>query len=243
MEKPEEASVEVNSVDVNSRKRKKPLDNDVEMKDSTTNEEETEDLSPPKKPQYPPISAASAIGKSERRKIPVPPHRYTPLKENWLKIYTPVVEQLKLQIRFNVKTRHVELRTCKSTTEIGALQRGADFVRAFTLGFDIDDSLALLRLEELYLETFDVTDVKPLKGDHLGRAVGRLAGRNGKTKFTIENVTKTRIVLADTKIHLLGSFQNIKTARRAICNLILGSPPSKIYGKLRTIASRTSESF
>lgn len=68
-----------------------------------------------------------------------------------------------------------------------------------------------------------------------------MAGKGGRTKFTIENVTKTRIVLADSKIHILGSYQNIQLARRAICNLILGSPPGKVYGNLRSVASRISE--
>lgn len=34
-----------------------------------------------------------------------------------------------------------------------------------------------------------------------------MAGKAGKTKFTIENATRTRLVIADQRIHILGSFQ------------------------------------
>ncbi|XP_067642282.1 RNA-binding protein pno1 [Eurosta solidaginis] len=179
--------------------------------------------------------------KNDVRKISVPPHRYSSLKEHWMKIFTPVVEHMKLQIRFNMKAKQVELRLSPETPDISNLQKGADFVKAFLCGFEVDDALALLRLEDLFVETFEIKDVKTLRGDHLSRAIGRLAGKGGRTKFTIENVTKTRIVLADSKIHILGSYQNIQLARRAICNLILGSPPSKVYGNLRSVASRLSE--
>lgn len=198
----------------------------------------------PFKPEFEAISAQEMSGfKTELRRIAVPVRRFTPLKDNWLALYKPITEQLKLDMRMNLKTKKVEIKTTKNTPDVGSLQKAADFVSSFMLGFDPSDGVALLRLDDLYLESFEIKDVKTLRGEHLSRAIGRISGKNGKTKFTIENATKTRIVLADTHIHILGSFANNKIARDAICSLILGSPPGKVYSKLRTICSRLAEKF
>ena len=194
-------------------------------------------------PLFNPESSTATVHKAESRKVAVPPHRMTPLKNSWAKIYPPLVEHLKLQVRMNIKSKAVELRTSKHTTDTGALQKGADFVTAFTLGFDVDDAIALLRLDDLYIETFEIKDVKTLQGEHLSRAIGRIAGKDGRTKFAIENASRTRIVLADQKIHILGGFKNIHVAREAVVSLILGSQPGKVYGNLRTVASRMKERF
>jgi len=51
-------------------------------------------------PVFPQISAAQANGnRVEYRRVRCPPHRYTPLREHWEQILTPLVEYLKLQVR------------------------------------------------------------------------------------------------------------------------------------------------
>ena len=189
-------------------------------------------------PDFEPVTAKEAAGKTEFRRVPVPPHRYTPLRKDWMSIYTPIVEHLKLDVRMNPRNRCVEIKTSKHTSDIDHLQKAADFCRAYMLGFAVADAVALLRVEDLFVDSFMVTDVKMLKGDHLARAIGRVAGKDGKCKNAIENATRTRIVLADSHIHILGSFAHIKQARDACCNLILGSPPSKVSNSLRAVANR-----
>ncbi|KAL3803048.1 hypothetical protein ACHAW5_006872 [Stephanodiscus triporus] len=199
----------------------------------------------PQQPTFAKLSARAsrAGGKAEYRRVRCPAHRYTPLRECWEQLLTPLVEYLKLQVRFNTRTRSVEIKTSRHTPDPSSLQKGADFVGAFMLGFEPRDAVALLRLDDLYVESFQVADVKNLRGDHLSRAIGRVAGQDGKTRFAIENATRTRVVIADSRIHLLGSFGNIRLARNAICDLILGAPPGKVYNNMRNVAKRMNERY
>jgi hypothetical protein len=78
--------------------------NDIDGAAAAGSEEQPE----PEQPQFPKLSAAQAAAasggsgnrrSSEYRRVRCPPHRYTPLREHWEQILTPLVEYLKLQVR------------------------------------------------------------------------------------------------------------------------------------------------
>ena len=62
-------------------------------------------------PVFEPVSAKEAAGDGPQfRRVQVPPHRYTPLRKDWMQLYTPLVENLKLDVRMNPRNRSVEVK-------------------------------------------------------------------------------------------------------------------------------------
>ena len=102
--------------------------------DKSTQQDENDeemllDTSPPTAPLAPkngelaagfsPLLAATAAQsgtkKSETRRIPIPPHRMSPLKKDWVNIFVPLTEMCGLQVRMNIQRRTVEIRVSTFT--------------------------------------------------------------------------------------------------------------------------------
>ncbi len=101
-----------------------PLDKDHEMSNvppkatERTQDEEIlidvdgADTAPPTEaPSFGPVPAsAGRTLRSETRRVPIPPHRMSPLKRDWINIYGPLTEILGLQVRMNLQRKCVEMR-------------------------------------------------------------------------------------------------------------------------------------
>jgi RNA-binding protein PNO1 len=118
------------------------------------------DLVSSQPPEFAQVNAEELTGGVQFRSVPVPANRMTPLKKHWEEIYVPIVKHMKVQVRMNTRRKSVELRTCKETADPAHVQKAADFVKAFLLGFEIKDAIALLRLDDLYMDSFDIKDGK-----------------------------------------------------------------------------------
>ncbi|KAK2982290.1 hypothetical protein RJ640_004935 [Escallonia rubra] len=151
-------------------------------------------------------------------KVPVPPRRFGPLKQEWMEIFKIVFEQMKIDIRMNLKSHMVELRTKADTSDVSNLQRCAHFVGAFVLGFNVADANVLTLDDGICIESFQCANFETPEGTTVHHGLTRLSDEE---KVEIEMATNTRIVIEGKRLHILGSPANIEAARRIICKFII----------------------
>ena len=87
-------------------------------------------LPPSSAPSFPALtgSALQTALKSEMRRIPIPPHRMSPLKKDWINIFGPLTEILGLQVRMNIPRKSVEIRVSSFLSVFRSLFHGYRFI-------------------------------------------------------------------------------------------------------------------
>lgn len=111
--------------------------------------------------------------------------------------------------------------------------RVKEVIKAFGRGFDFETALNLLD-EEYFL---DIIEVKEFSGKSRKRQIvlkGRVIGREGKMKKMIEKYCDVKIAIYGKTISILGRWNNLSKARRAIEMILNGAMHTTVYRFLET---------
>lgn len=101
-------------------------------------------------------------------------------------------------------------------------------VKAISRGFNPDVAL-LLQNDEYDLELIDITDFAGKSKKKMIRLRGRLIGTHGKSRKNIEEMTETFISVFGKTVAIVGSFDKLPLARKAVEMLLTGAQHSTVY--------------
>lgn len=101
-------------------------------------------------------------------------------------------------------------------------------IKAFGRGFDLEDALNLL--DDEY--KFEIIEMREFCGKSKGRLMalkGRVIGTGGKTKKVIEEITGAKVVVYGKTICILGRWDEVNLAKKAVEMLLFGSLHNTVY--------------
>ncbi len=103
---------------------------------------------------------------------------------------------------------------------------------AINIGFSIRTAL-LLKDPDFSFREILIKDFTRRKNMEVIK--GRLIGKHGRTKKTIEKISDCAIMIKDNSVGIIGHSENIEYAITAITNIIRGSKQSNVYSYLEKI--------
>lgn len=104
----------------------------------------------------------------------------------------------------------------------------ASFVNAVGRGFSPQRAGQLLR-EDVFLETMHISEYVGGRKNRLQRMRGRLIGKSGKSRQTLEELTETAISVQGDTVAIIGDPMEIELARTGIDMLLRGSDHSAVF--------------
>jgi ribosomal RNA assembly protein len=121
--------------------------------------------------------------------------------------------------------------SCTSPSTISEPFKAIEIISAISKGFSPERAYRLLTDDLLQL--IDIRDYAGKSANSIQRIKGRIIGKRGKSRKTIEELTGADISVYGHTIALIGSFQEIKIATEAISMISKGSSHKTAYNMLQ----------
>ncbi len=108
-----------------------------------------------------------------------------------------------------------------------AIFSAKQIVRAIGRGFNPDIALLLLK-QDYSFEMVDISEYAKSKNSII-RLKGRVIGKDGRSRKTIEKLTDCYISVYGKTISVIGIIEEAQNARKAISNLLKGSNHTNVF--------------
>lgn len=109
--------------------------------------------------------------------------------------------------------------------------KAMEIISAISKGFSPGRAYRLL--DEDLLQLIDIRDYAGKSTNSIQRIKGRIIGKAGKSRKTIEELTGAYISVYGHTVGLIGSFQELKIAAEAISMISKGSSHKNVYNMLQ----------
>lgn len=128
-------------------------------------------------------------------------------------------------VKINIDSKEGDVRLVG--TDSFQLYLLKDIVKAVGRGFNPEIAMQLLKQDHVF-EMILMSDFTKSK-THMLRLKGRVIGKAGKSRGTIEHLTDTNIVVYGKTIGIIGFSDHVSMAKRAIESLLGGSTHAAVY--------------
>jgi ribosomal RNA assembly protein len=109
--------------------------------------------------------------------------------------------------------------------------KAMEIISAISKGFSPGRAYRLL--DEDLLQLIDIRDYAGKSTNSIQRIKGRIIGKGGKSRKTIEELTGAYISVYGHTVGLIGSFEELKIAAEAISMISKGSSHKNVYNMLQ----------
>jgi len=135
----------------------------------------------------------------------------------------PIIEE-KIKIKISITRDRINLKGNELNEFLVE-----KIIRAVDFGFELEDAFLLLN-ENFNLEFINIKEFTRRK--NLEEIRGRVIGKNGRAKGTIEELTGGSIVIHGNQVGLIVDTEHLDSSVQAIQNLIQGAKHSNVFAYL-----------
>lgn len=139
-----------------------------------------------------------------------------------------IKRQLEKSTKTQIQVDSKEGEVIITGTDAINLYTAKEIIRAIGRGFNPEFAQQLLK-QDYGLEIIPIT---ARNKENMDRLRGRLIGQEGKCRKTIESLTGTYICVYGKTVSIIGNFEGLDLARRAINMLLGGSPHNNVFKML-----------